>query len=84
MLIAIVLTATVFYRLFNHHVGRAPEARRGGVMKTPKHHAEGKSVLVGRVEVARFTDEYQARRFVEFIEEKHKDIPTIHEQIEEG
>ena len=39
-------------------------------MKTPKHHAEGKSVMVGRVEVARFTDDYQAQRFVKFIEGK--------------
>ena len=50
-------------------------------MSIPKHHAVGKSVMVGRVEVARFTDNYQAQRFVKFIEEKHKgDIPTI--QIE--
>ncbi len=39
-------------------------------MKIPKHHVEGKSVMVGRVEVARFTDDYQAQRFVKFIEEK--------------
>lgn len=46
----------------------------GGKMKAPKHHTEGFRVLVGRVEVARFTDKYQAERFVKFIEEKD-DIP---------
>ncbi len=39
-------------------------------MSIPKHHAEGKSVMVGRVEVARFNDDYQAQKFVKFIEEK--------------
>ena len=43
-------------------------------MKAPKHHVEGKSVMVGRVEVARFSDNYQAERFVKFIKEKD-DIP---------
>lgn len=42
-------------------------------MKAPKHYVEGNRVMVGRVEVARFTDNYQAEAFVRFIEQKDKE-----------
>ena len=52
-------------------------------MKIPKHHVIGRSVLVGRVEVATFNDQHQAERFVKFIEKKHL-CPDGQGEIENG
>ena len=43
-------------------------------MKTPQHEARGNSVYVGRVKVARFTDEYAARRFAEYANRKAEEV----------